>query len=66
MFVELSPRILTWDEVDPARHPFDSEAAARVVRSLGPAGGYPDAPTYRRVTGPVRLGLGGGPAWPMP
>ncbi|GHD86780.1 Fic family protein [Streptomyces naganishii] len=44
MFVELSPRILTWDEVDPARHPFDSEAAARVVRSLGPARRVPRRP----------------------
>ncbi|WP_250403561.1 Fic family protein [Streptomyces cellostaticus] len=44
MFVELSPRILTWDEVDPARHPFDSEAAAQVVRSLAPAQRVPRRP----------------------
>ncbi|MEV5545970.1 Fic family protein [Streptomyces sp. NPDC052309] len=37
MIHELSPGALSWGEVDPARHPFDSTAAARVVRSLGPA-----------------------------
>ncbi|MFJ9732757.1 cell filamentation protein Fic [Streptomyces sp. NPDC101171] len=42
--MELSPRMLTWDEVDPARHPFDSEAAARVVRSLGPSARVPRRP----------------------
>ncbi|MFF8596977.1 cell filamentation protein Fic [Streptomyces sp. NPDC015220] len=42
--MELSPRSLTWDEVDPARHPFDSGSAARVVRSLGPAGRVPRRP----------------------
>ncbi|MCL3995492.1 Fic family protein [Streptomyces lavenduligriseus] len=44
MIVELSPRNLTWDEVDPARHPFDSESAAQVVRSLGPARRMPRRP----------------------
>ncbi|MER5296871.1 Fic family protein [Streptomyces pharetrae] len=44
MFIDLSPRNLTWAEVDPARHPFDSEAAGRVVRSLGPAGRVPRRP----------------------
>ncbi|MGY0466360.1 Fic family protein [Kitasatospora sp. cg17-2] len=33
----LYPADLTWDEVDPADHPFDPASAARVVRSLGPA-----------------------------
>lgn len=32
----LAPSNLAWDEVDPARHPFDP-AAAQVVHSLGPA-----------------------------
>ena len=41
---ELWPRDLTWDEVDPARHPFDSATAARVVRSLGPARCVPSRP----------------------
>lgn len=44
MSTELSPRDLSWAEVDPARHPFDSEAAAGVVRSLGPAGRVPRRP----------------------
>ncbi|MFI2200309.1 Fic family protein [Streptomyces sp. NPDC020192] len=47
MIHELNPRHLSWDEVDPARHPFDSAAAAREVRSLGPARrvpGRPDVP----------------------
>ncbi|MGW3150450.1 Fic family protein [Streptomyces sp. NPDC001177] len=51
--MELSPRNLTWDEVDPARHPFDSESAARVVRSLGPAQRVPrrpDVPPGDRAT----------------
>jgi hypothetical protein len=40
---DLHPGYLTWDEVDPARHPFDPSSAAQVVASLGPA---------RRVPGP--------------
>ncbi len=44
MIVELAPRFLTWDDVDPARHPFDSAAAAKVVRSLGPARRVPSRP----------------------
>ncbi|WP_137990981.1 Fic family protein [Streptomyces vilmorinianum] len=44
MTSELWPRLLTWDEVDPARHPFDGAAAARVVRSLGPALRVPNRP----------------------
>ncbi|WBO68476.1 Fic family protein [Streptomyces camelliae] len=44
MLRELSPRNLSWDEVDPARHPFDSVAAAREVRSLGPARHVPVRP----------------------
>ncbi|WP_258873093.1 hypothetical protein [Streptomyces sp. M7] len=44
MFIELSPRELSWAEVDPARHQFDSEAAAGVVRSLRPARRVPRRP----------------------
>ncbi|WP_149258511.1 Fic family protein [Actinomadura sp. K4S16] len=44
MIVELSPAYLTWAEVDPALHPFDAAAAARVVRSLGPARRVPRRP----------------------
>ncbi len=43
------PFDLTWDEVDPARHPFDSVAAARVVRSLGPARCVPSPPDVSRI-----------------
>ncbi|MGA5406923.1 Fic family protein [Streptomyces lavendulocolor] len=49
MIAELAPRFLTWDEVDPARHPFDSASVTRVVRSLGPARCVPrrpDLPPY--------------------
>ncbi|WP_053648521.1 Fic family protein [Streptomyces sp. XY431] len=38
------PAGLTWDEVDPADHPFDPASAARVVRSLGPAQQVPSRP----------------------
>ncbi|WP_217240714.1 Fic family protein [Streptomyces sp. AC555_RSS877] len=44
MIVELAPRFLTWDDVDPARHPFDSASAPQVVRSLGPARRVPSRP----------------------
>ncbi|OIJ92267.1 Fic family protein [Streptomyces monashensis] len=44
MISKLSPRNLTWEEVDPARHPFDGESAAQVVRSLRPAGRVPRRP----------------------
>ncbi|GCB43084.1 Fic family protein [Streptomyces sp. NL15-2K] len=44
MIVELSPGRLSWDEVDPARHPFDSASAAQVVHSLGPARRVPLRP----------------------
>ena len=55
VFIELSPRELSWAEVDPARHPFDSEAAAGVVRSLGPARQVPrrpDVPAHTRIPAP--------------
>ena len=44
MPTDLNPRTLSWDEVDPARHPFDSGSAGRVVRSLGPARRVPVRP----------------------
>ncbi|MYT10659.1 MULTISPECIES: Fic family protein [Streptomyces] len=44
MIVELAPRFLTWDDVDPARHSFDSASAPQVVRSLGPAQSVPSRP----------------------
>ncbi|MER8057995.1 MULTISPECIES: Fic family protein [unclassified Streptomyces] len=37
MDITLSPRLLDWSDVDPARYPFDMASASRVVRSLGPA-----------------------------
>ncbi|MGW6982365.1 Fic family protein [Streptomyces sp. NPDC054932] len=47
MIVELAPAYLSWDDVDPARYPFDSASAARVVRSLGPARCVPQRPDLR-------------------
>ncbi|MGW2939546.1 Fic family protein [Streptomyces sp. NPDC001156] len=44
MIVELAPRFLTWGDVDPTRHFFDSVSAPQVVRSLGPAGRVPSRP----------------------
>ncbi|WP_043670687.1 Fic family protein [Streptomyces xylophagus] len=44
MSTELIPGVLSWDEVDPARFPFDSGSAAQVVRSLGPALRVPARP----------------------
>ncbi|ACU70114.1 filamentation induced by cAMP protein Fic [Catenulispora acidiphila DSM 44928] len=44
MISDLHPGSLSWDEVDPSRHPFDSAAADRVVRSLGPARRVPHRP----------------------
>ncbi|MFJ8923593.1 Fic family protein [Streptomyces sp. NPDC102415] len=46
MIRDLVPHALSWDEVDPARHPFDRATAVREVHALGLA---------RRV--PVRPGL---------
>ncbi|QNP68720.1 Fic family protein [Streptomyces roseirectus] len=34
---EIDPRHLEWDDVDPARHPFDKGTVSEVVRGLGPA-----------------------------
>lgn len=44
MIVDLAPRFLSWDEVDPSRHPFDPSSAAQVVGSLGPARCVPRSP----------------------
>ncbi|MEV6010972.1 Fic family protein [Streptomyces sp. NPDC051976] len=44
MTPDLLPGVLRWDEVDPARHPFDAASAAEVVRSLGPARQVPRRP----------------------
>lgn len=49
MIPDLAPRFLTWDEVDPGRHPFDAASAERVVRSLGPAACVPHRPEVDRV-----------------
>ncbi|MGW6933548.1 Fic family protein [Lentzea sp. NPDC054927] len=45
MISDLAPVFLSWDEVDPSRHPFDRLSAARVVNSLGPARRVPRAPS---------------------
>ncbi|MGW2874350.1 Fic family protein [Kitasatospora sp. NPDC001225] len=37
MLNTLHPTDLTWDDVDPADHPFDPASVAGVIRSLGPA-----------------------------
>ncbi|MFI0353039.1 hypothetical protein [Actinomadura sp. 9N407] len=44
MVHELLPYSLTWDEVDPQRHPFDAVRAAEVVAGLGPASRVPSRP----------------------
>lgn len=44
VIVELAPLFLTWADVDPARHTFDSASASQVVRSLGPAQRVPSRP----------------------
>ncbi|GAB3007828.1 Fic family protein [Saccharothrix stipae] len=44
MIPDLTPRFLSWDEVDPSRHPFDPLSAAQVVSSLGPAQSVPRRP----------------------
>lgn len=40
----LAPGFLSWDEVDPSRHPFDRTSADSMVRSLGPAQRVPSRP----------------------
>ncbi|GAA2483494.1 hypothetical protein GCM10010406_19780 [Streptomyces thermolineatus] len=44
MIIESAPRFLTWEDVDPARHPFDGASAPEAVRSLGPARRVPVRP----------------------
>jgi hypothetical protein len=39
------PWVLTWDEVDPSRHPFDADAASDAVRKLAPASAVPARPS---------------------
>ncbi|MGC9665289.1 hypothetical protein ACNTMW_01900 [Planosporangium sp. 12N6] len=43
----IHPQLLTWSEVDPARHPFDHDAAPAVVRALPPAATVPTRPSGR-------------------
>lgn len=38
------PWVLTWDDVDPVRHPFDAGAAADAIRKLAPASTVPARP----------------------
>lgn len=40
----MNPRLLDWDDVDPARYAFDSGSASEVVRALGPARRVPVRP----------------------
>jgi hypothetical protein len=44
VIVDSAPHFLSWYDVDPARHPFDSASAAQVVHSLGPARRVPRRP----------------------
>ncbi|MFE3542386.1 hypothetical protein ACFXK0_05380 [Nocardia sp. NPDC059177] len=52
------PWTLTWDEVDPARHPFDTSAVAGTVRSLAPATAVP-----ARASGTVEWDDEAGEQW---
>lgn len=52
MIPDLAPGFLSWDEVDPARHPFDSALAVQVVSELGPARRVPHRPEVA-VTDPA-------------
>ncbi|WP_052424563.1 hypothetical protein [Streptomyces fulvoviolaceus] len=47
---ELLPYDLTWPEVDPRLHPFDSAGALDAVRALGPASRVPVPPARKRTT----------------
>lgn len=47
MDYRLAPWTLTWDEVDPGRHPFDAASAHEVVRGLAPASAVPARPSDR-------------------
>lgn len=44
MIADPAPFYLTWDEADPARHPFDFASASQVVHALGPARRTPSRP----------------------
>lgn len=50
---ELLPFDLTWPEVDPRRHPFDSAAALDVVRGLEAASRVPVRPFTERSSDPA-------------
>jgi Fic/DOC family len=52
MFGYLDPGALTWDEVDPARHPFDKASVANVVSSLEPIRHFPSAPDLTGIVDP--------------
>jgi hypothetical protein len=47
---ELLPYDLSWTEVDPSLHPFDSEAVLDVVRALEPASRVPVRPVPKRTS----------------
>ncbi|CCK30416.1 hypothetical protein BN159_6037 [Streptomyces davaonensis JCM 4913] len=47
MNLRLLPYHLTWTEVDPATHPFDSDEVLDVVRGLEPPGRAPVRPEWR-------------------
>lgn len=49
----LLPYDLTWDEVDPARHPFDPGTALETVRGLEPAGRAPTRPRRESFPDPA-------------
>lgn len=44
VILDLAPHCLSWDEVDPGRHAFDSGSAAKAVHLLGPARRVPRRP----------------------
>ncbi|MFJ9777064.1 cell filamentation protein Fic [Kitasatospora sp. NPDC101157] len=50
MTLDLAPHSLTWDEVDPDRHPFDHATAAQVVRALNPSRQVPHRDDVSPVT----------------
>jgi hypothetical protein len=61
---DLAPFDLSWTEVDPRRHPFDSPSAGTVVAGLGPAQDVPvrpaGAPADREL---ISWSYGAGRAW---
>ena len=60
----LIPRLLTWPDVDPARHPFDRAAAPAVIRGLPPAARVPARPPGPASdSGVIRWSHEAGAAW---